>query len=154
IYGDSAALTEDILPSVRDHGILVPLAVANGRESRTWEVISGHRRLVCALTLGMRKIPCEICAFPNDATRRLAVLEYNRQRRKNFSQTMREADAYAELWINKARSRRLANLRKGRPQEHLTSENIDCRNSDNRCLGDNLDKSRIEDSLGVPEDRG
>src|SRR5262249_22987297 len=98
VYGDSAALTEDILPSVRDHGILVPLVVAPRREPGTWKVISGHRRLACALTLGFRKIPCEISSFPNDGARRLAVLEYNRQRQKNFSQTMREADAFAELW--------------------------------------------------------
>src|SRR5262245_26565289 len=39
IYGDSTSLLEDILPSVRDHGILVPLAVVAGREPGIWEVI-------------------------------------------------------------------------------------------------------------------
>ena len=106
-------LTDDLLPSVRDHGILVSLVVATGSEPGTWEVISGHRRLACALALGLTKVPCETRLFSSDAARRLAILEYNRQRQKNFSQTMREADALEELWKNQAKSRCLANLRKG-----------------------------------------
>ncbi len=39
----------DLIASVREHGILVPLVVAApGPEPQTWEVISGHRRLACA----------------------------------------------------------------------------------------------------------
>ena len=48
IYGDPAAEIDDLLPSIRDHGILVALVVAPGLIPDTWEVISGHRRLACA----------------------------------------------------------------------------------------------------------
>ena len=134
IYGDSVALTDDLLPSVREHGILVSLVVATGPEPGTWEVISGHRRLACALALGLTRIPCEIRSFPNDAARRLAILEYNRQRQKSFSQGMREADALAELWKTQAKSRRLANLRKGGFERQSVSESADGRNSDSRWV--------------------
>ncbi len=135
IYGDPAAEIDDLLESMRDHGILVPLVVTPepGSEPGTWEVISGHRRLACARALHLAKVPCEIRHFPDSETRRRAVLEYNRQRRKSFSQRMREADAIEEFWTADAKSRRLGNLRRG--QCHSTrggGDLADCRNSDDR----------------------
>jgi ParB family transcriptional regulator, chromosome partitioning protein len=154
IYGDSAALTDDLLPSVRDHGILVPLVVATGLEPGIWEVISGHRRLACAFALGLSRIPCETRSFPNDSARRLAVLEYNRQRQKSFSQTMREADALEELWTTQAKSRCLANLRRGKYEPGLLSESVDCRNSDSREISEILAESGNEKSRGAHGGRG
>ena len=83
--------TDGLLESVRAEGVLVPLVVA--RVGTGWEVVSGHRRLACALALGLAEVPCEVRQFGTRAARRLAILEYNRQRRKTFSQMMREADA-------------------------------------------------------------
>ena len=63
IYGDPAAETDDLLQSIRDHGILVPLVVARWTEQEAWEVISGHRRLACAIALGLARVPCEVRTF-------------------------------------------------------------------------------------------
>ncbi len=93
IYGDPGAEIDDLLPSIRDHGILVALVVAPGPRPGSWEVISGHRRLACALALNFTQVPCEVRPLAIGPERRRAVLEYNRQRRKSFSQLMREADA-------------------------------------------------------------
>ena len=101
------------MASIRTHGILVPLVVTPGSQSGTWEVISGHRRLACALALELPEVPCEIRHMPLGEARRRAVLEFNRQRRKTFSQLMREADAIEKLWAAKANARRLANLHRG-----------------------------------------
>jgi ParB family transcriptional regulator, chromosome partitioning protein len=146
VYGDSTALTGDLLPSVRDHGILVSLVVATGPEPGTWEVISGHRRLACALALRLTKVPCETRLFPSDAARRLAILEYNRQRQKDFSQTMREADAFEELWKTQAKSRCLANLRKGKFEQHGLIRSMDCRNSDSRGISEQWNENADESS--------
>ena len=116
IYGDPSAEIDDLLPSIRDHGILVALVVAPGPGPDTWDLISGHRRLACAQALGLAEIPCEIRHFRDDAERRRSILEYNRQRRKTFSQLMREADAIENLWKAEANSRRLGNLRRGQTQ--------------------------------------
>jgi hypothetical protein len=132
IYGEPAADLDDLTLSIRDHGILVPLVVARGAEPGIWEVISGHRRLGSALALGLSKVPCEVRKVPSDSARRLAILEYNRQRRKNFSQLMREADALEELWANEADSRRLANLRRDRIKVSGSVDLADCRKSDDR----------------------
>ena len=34
-------------------------------EPGTWQVVSGHRRLACALALGLTRVPCEVRTFPH-----------------------------------------------------------------------------------------
>jgi ParB/RepB/Spo0J family partition protein len=142
LYGDPSAEIDDLMPSVREHGILVPLVVATpGPKPETWEVISGHRRLACARALGMNEVPCQVRRLPRGATREAAILEYNRQRRKTFSQLMREADALEELWGCQASTRRLANLRASRAVTTDLDDTTDCRDSDDRAA----DKDARED---------
>jgi hypothetical protein len=124
IYGDQEAELGDLLESVQAHGVLVPLVVAP--RGSGWEVISGHRRLACARRLKLTEIPCEVRNLGTPSARHRAVLEYNRQRSKTFSQRMREADALEELYAREARRRREANLRQFRIEE------TDRRNSDDR----------------------
>ena len=74
-----------------------------------WEVISGHRRLACARAPGPGRRPLRgPRRSAAEAARRRAVLEYNRQRRKTFSQMMREADALEALLAAEAPRRRAA----------------------------------------------
>ena len=130
VYGDPefevAAEADGLLDSIRDRGILVPLVATP--EGDGFEVLSGHRRLACARALGLGIVPCEVRRVPRGAIRRRAVLDYNRQRRKTFSQLMREADALESLLAPAARNRRSANL-KGAGQEG----DADRRNSDDRA---------------------
>src|SRR4051812_39932654 len=91
IYGDPSGQLEDLLGSIREHGILVPLVVAAGLEPGTWDILSGHRRWACARALGLEAVPCEVRRVRSEVSRRSLVLEFNRQRRKSFSQLMREA---------------------------------------------------------------
>ena len=129
IYGDPAAEIDDLIPSIRDHGILVPLVVVPEPNENGFEVISGHRRLACAKALRMPEVPCEIRHLPDNDSRRRSVLEYNRQRRKTFTQLMREADAVENLWTVNAKQRRLGNLRR-QHKSHKSLVVIDRRNSD------------------------
>ena len=132
IYGDPKAEISDLLASVRVHGILVPIVVcpASGGERTRWEVLSGHRRLACARALGILEVPCEVREVRSKAARRLAVLEYNRQRSKTFSQLMREADALEVLYSNDASKRRRANLRQFQEEADGRAER---RDSDDRA---------------------
>ena len=126
VYGDPAGEVADLLDSVREQGILVPIVVVADGEG--WEIVSGHRRWACAQRLGHEEVPAEIREIDSIADRRRAVLEYNRQRRKTFSQLMREADALESLIGGEAARRRNANLRQG-----LAEEMADRRNSDDRA---------------------
>jgi ParB family chromosome partitioning protein len=133
IYGDPAAEIEDLLPSIRENGILVPLVVIPANDQLNWEIISGHRRLVCAQALGITEVPCEVRHLHGEAKQRQTILEYNRQRRKTFSQLMHEADALEELWGAEAVSRRLGNLLRGPISAVSARKQPDCRDSDDRC---------------------
>jgi ParB family transcriptional regulator, chromosome partitioning protein len=126
IYGDPEAEIGDLVESVRVHGVLVPLVVVP--RGTGWEVVSGHRRLACARFLKLPDLPCEIRSIDGEDDRQYAVLEYNRQRRKSFSQLMREADALELLLTRRAKERSQANLRRG-PE---TPDLADCRDSDAR----------------------
>ena len=139
IYGDPAAELDDLLPSIRENGILVPLVVVRTREHEGWEVLSGHRRLACALALGLPEVPCAVQRVDDDVTQRQTILEYNRQRRKTFSQLMREADALEELWQPAACARRLHNLRSRPTASDDSLKDADCRDSDDRCRHDARD---------------
>jgi ParB family transcriptional regulator, chromosome partitioning protein len=153
LYGDPSGEVDDLIASVREHGILVPLVVAApGPEPETWEVISGHRRLACARTLGMNEVPCQIRRLPRGAARQTAVLEYNRQRSKTFSQLMREADALEELWGARAGARRLANLRGDRTDARDSADDTDRRNSDTRAGGEDLGAAVDNSGSSPPAD--
>ncbi len=135
VYGDPSQQLEDLIGSIREHGILVPLVVAAGPEQGTWEILSGHRRWACALALGLDEILCEIRLIHSEASRRRLVLEFNRQRRKSFSQLMREADVLEDLLSEEARHRRLANLRPHSsklPKPTDATRTIERRNLDDR----------------------
>ncbi len=67
IYGDPATEIDDLLESVRTHGVLVPLVICATRAG--WEVLSGHRRLACARALGLTEVPCEIREIQGEAAR-------------------------------------------------------------------------------------
>ena len=114
VYGDPAAETDGLLDSVRRHGVLVPLVVTPVGDD--WEVLSGHRRLACAHALELDQVPCQIMPTLGPSARRRIVLEYNRQRRKTFSQQMREADALESILAEDARRRQRANLRPAEPE--------------------------------------
>ena len=151
IYGDPTAESDDLLQSIRNHGILVAIVITPGPGSGSWEVISGNRRLACALALGLTRVPCEVRSFPTDSSRSLAVLEYNHQRQKTFSQLMREADALEELWETQAKSRRFANLRRGRVDPETFLESPDRRNSDAQMVLGHSSEGASED---YPEEQG
>jgi len=128
IYGETTSELNDLIEGIRTHGILVPLVIT--RSVDRWQVISGHRRLAGARQLDLAAVPCGVREIEDEETRRLAVLEYNRQRHKTFRQMMREADALEELIGRDARARSLANLRQG----DQDSDSPGCRNSDGRAL--------------------
>lgn len=140
IYGDPDAEAGDLLDGVQEHGILVPLVVRRTRAG--WEVLSGHRRLACARALGLAEVPCVVRELRGRAARRLAVLEYNRQRRKTFSQLMREADALEALLADGALRRRRANLRQYRGD----GRDADRRDSDG---GGGRTDARVARALGL-----
>ena len=143
IYGEPASEIDDLVASVATQGVLVPLAVVSDPDG--WLLISGHRRLASARVVGLQTVPCQIVEVPDEAARRLAILEYNRQRCKTFSQLMREADALETLVVPEARRRRIANLRRGDVTDSQ-EESPECRDYDARA---GRADSKIARALGL-----
>ena len=108
IYGDPTVGIEDLQASIQENGILVPLVVIPQEEQGRWTILSGSRRWRCALSTGLAEVPCEVHNTYSSAAQRRIILEYNRQRRKSFSQLMREADVLEELLKGNARQRSLS----------------------------------------------
>ncbi len=123
LYGDPNTEIDDLLESIQTQGILVPLVVTPDHQG--WEVLSGHRRLACARALDMAAVPCHIRIVGSGTARRQAVLDYNRQRRKIFTQLMREADALEEIISLEAKNRRSANLSQFKTVPAPDSKTID-----------------------------
>lgn len=154
LYGEPTGNIEGLKASIQAQGILVPLVVAAGDEPGTWEILSGHRRWACAQALSIAQIFCEIRDECSEDSRQRLILEYNRQRRKTFSQLMREADVLETILTEEARHRRLANLR--HPAQATTAHVaatlnvVDGRDSDDP----GLDVPGMVDTLHKPRRQG
>ncbi len=152
VYGPEADSSElaGLCESIASQGILVPLVVSPGPQG-DYEIISGHRRWMSAQRLGLAEVPCEVRRYPSRLALERAVLEYNRYRRKTFSQMMREADLLERWEKPAARSRRLGNLKgETRPQPPETpadaSSSTDRRNSDDRTGRTDF---RVAQAIGI-----
>ena len=80
--------------SILQQGILEPLVI---RPDGT--LLSGHRRLSVAQHLGLTEVPTTI---KTDGDDRLLLIEFNRQRIKTLSETMREAELIKSVIAEKA----------------------------------------------------
>ena len=114
IYGEPGIDVDDLLETIHNLGILVPLVVVPGKIAGKWTILSGHRRWACAQSLGLVSIPCQVYLDLTEDMHIEIIISYNNQRQKSFSQLMREADALEKQLQEDAKSRKLANLRQPR----------------------------------------
>lgn len=125
IYGDPEHEISELIQSIAEYGVLTPLVVR--QMSDRYQILSGNRRLSAARRLGLLTVPCYVSLDVVSTGQELLLLAYNRQRRKSFSQLMREADVFDRVYSEEARERRMRNL----DRTARTSE-LDRRNSDDR----------------------
>jgi ParB-like chromosome segregation protein Spo0J len=81
-------------------------------------IISGHRRYLACLIIGLLEIPCERITFKdkNDELERL-LLE-NQYREKTIYQKMKESEVWQEIEPELAKKRRLANLKQNSDKDN------------------------------------
>ena len=108
VYED--ANIDDLVESIRRHGIIEPLVVTPERI-----VISGHRRLTAAVHLGLKTVPARCERFADEVA---ALVEFNRQRVKSWSERYRELQILLPRVSNVASERRLAGARRGAARRH------------------------------------
>lgn len=96
IYGKEQ-LDESFVRDIKKNGVLVPLSV-----KRDGTIISGHRRWQTAKSLGIKYVPVAIVKYENEFDEKEALISFNKQREKTFSQRMNEAQTLEV--IEKARA--------------------------------------------------
>lgn len=69
-----AASVADLVESIREHGIEVPLVAAMHPSGVGWVVLAGHRRLTAAHELGLTEVPVQIRNDLTDAREQLAFM--------------------------------------------------------------------------------
>lgn len=95
IYGDTedpAQLGSDFIESVREKGVLEPLIITSGKT-----VISGHRRQLAAIEVGLATVPVIYYEFEDELAEREALVELNRQREKTPGQVINEFDEILDI---------------------------------------------------------
>ena len=109
LYGDNHI--DDLLESIRNYGILVPLTITDKNM-----IISGHRRWRSAITLALEQVPVVVTTFPDEWAEKRAILDFNKQREKTFSQKMNEAQLIKDIATEDARRRQATSTGGKNPQ--------------------------------------
>lgn len=105
IYGNGQP-SPDFVDNIKQHGILVPLAI-----TKKGTIISGMRRWQAAKICGVETVPVEVVSYKSELEEREAIINYNKQRDKTFSQRMAEA---AELEAIEAAAAKQAQVEAGK----------------------------------------
>lgn len=88
---------EDLKRSMKDVGLLQPLDIL---EDGT--IVSGHRRWLAAQTLGWSEIECNILPWNDSTSIEEKLIEFNRYRRKTFTEIMRETNHLSLIYTTRS----------------------------------------------------
>lgn len=111
IYGE---IDDGLVESIKKHGIKEPIVIKSDGT-----IISGHRRWKAAVNLGLDEIPYRVEDYPDELSEQEALIEYNRQREKTYSQKMAEAEKLKEIEAERAKRRQEATQLAGKNSNGL-----------------------------------
>lgn len=118
----------DLVASMREVGILEPLVV-NARNV----IISGHRRFAAASAIGLDRVPVRVESFDDET---LAIVQFNRQRLKTWSDRYREIQLVLPRLKEDAAARKRSGARIGAAIRHGQPQDTICREQSRRTLDD------------------
>ena len=104
LYG-AETIPQDFIDSIKENGILEPLVI-----KRDGTIISGHRRWLTAKALNMESVPVRVLEFENELDEREAIITFNKQREKTFSQKMAEAEELEAIEKQRAEAQRIEKI--------------------------------------------
>ena len=86
---------DELIASIRQHGILQPIVVSPGKEGQ-YKLQIGSRRMTAARTIGLEKVPALILEDPLDPKESLTVMLVENLHREDLD-PIDEAEGYARL---------------------------------------------------------
>lgn len=84
----------DLVSSIVEKGVLVPLIVRPDVETKKFSVVAGHRRLAASVMAGLKEIPCQVMKLNDQEAAEVAIIE-NLQRQEVHP--IDEGEAYRRL---------------------------------------------------------
>ncbi|MBU1126342.1 ParB/RepB/Spo0J family partition protein [Patescibacteria group bacterium] len=108
---------EDLLGSIKEHGILMPLVVTD-QGNGTYELIAGERRLRASQMLGLKEVPVVVRSATEQQKLELALIE-NIQRAD--LDAVEEAQAYQALVDQFSLKQDDVAVRVGKSRSHVTN---------------------------------
>lgn len=100
LYGKGAGVTDDLIASIKDMGVIEPIAVDD-----KGFILSGTRRWLAAKTVGLSRVPTRTVRFKNETLKQQFLIEANRQRKKTPEVLAREWEALAAIEAELAKKR-------------------------------------------------
>ncbi len=88
---------EDLLQSIKEHGILQPLLVTR-KDDGSYELIAGERRFRCAKMLGMKSVPAVVRTATEQQKLELALIENIQRSNLNAIEEARAFNSFVELF--------------------------------------------------------
>ena len=86
---------DELVASIRQHGILQPIVVESGKEGR-YKLHIGSRRVAAARTIGLEKVPALVLDGQLEAEKSIAIMLVENLHREDLD-PIDEAEAYATL---------------------------------------------------------
>lgn len=116
LYGTNYSGKEwdEFVEDVRKYGIRVPLSISTyplGGVTGTW-ILSGHRRCVAAMQLGMQDVPVHI-EHVSGVDAEEFLVSANKQRTKTKEQIFREYAQIKQMESERAKERKVSGLKQG-----------------------------------------
>ena len=147
IYDDEG-IDYSLIASIEENGQLEPLVVIEDEKvPGTYIIVSGHRRWKALEELG-KKANCRLVFFEdeNDNSEMTeAIIEYNRYRKKKYSQIVNEANLLRSIYANKAKKRQIDSLK-----QNAVVLNSEQRDENKKEAGRTRDK--VADAVGMRPD--
>lgn len=85
---------DELVASVKEKGVLVPVLVRSGSVKGSWEVVAGNRRLAAARAAGLEEIPAHVVEMTDEEAQEAQIVE-NLQRQDIHP--LEESEAYLKL---------------------------------------------------------
>ena len=113
----SASDLEDLLSSIKEHGILMPLVVTDKGEGE-YELIAGERRLRASRMLGLEKVPVVVRTATEQQKLELAIIENIQRQNLN---AVEEAQAYQAMVDQFSLKQEEVATRMGKSRSHIAN---------------------------------
>jgi len=135
IYGTEDFV--DLVEHIRESKWIKPLVCTSDGT-----IISGHRRWLAAKELGLESLFVEVREFPDETAELEAILLENASREKTTEQKVREAEAWREIEVARAKLRKTAvqNNQAGRAVQEIFPELLDVKGQARDANGTKLSR--------------